>query len=140
MVGTRGPVPVPLQNGDGNRDLTLQILKAVDQHDAVETATEFPTTPQAVVKAALDRLASRLMVEYEQNTAEQTVLTAEGQQIADEGSYEYRAFEAVRQAGKLSPKDLMVCFFSMPLCSAESAELIGLVFVGRLSISENRTE
>ncbi|KAK5128659.1 hypothetical protein LTR08_003931 [Meristemomyces frigidus] len=103
MPGTRGPVPVPVQNGDG--DLTLQILQAVNEHDIVKSADTFPNTSQTVIKAALDRLASRSMIEYDTKDSEEVRLTDEGQQIVAEGSHEYKVWDAVRQAGRLSLKD-----------------------------------
>ena len=105
MPGTRGPVPVPLHTNGGDRDLTEEILEAVDQNESVPTAEAFPHTEQAQIKAALDRLASRSMVEYDTHDKEQVVLTAEGQAIADEGSHEYKVWDAVRKAGRLSLKD-----------------------------------
>ena len=106
MPGTRGPVPVPVQNGDG--DLTLQILQAVDAHEIVKTAETFPHTSQTEIKAALDRLASRSMIEYDTKDSEEVILTAEGEQIVAEGSHEYKVWDAVRQAGKLSLKDAIL--------------------------------
>lgn len=103
MVGTRGPVPVPVQaNGT---DLTLDILERLENTDPLHTEDAYPEVPQAQLKAALDRLASRAMLEYDTNDAERVVLTAEGQQIADEGSHEYKVWEAVKAAGKLGVKD-----------------------------------
>ncbi|KAK5122924.1 hypothetical protein LTR85_003489 [Meristemomyces frigidus] len=103
MPGTRGPVPVPVQNGD--RDLTLQILEAVDENASVKTSETFPNASQTEVKAALDRLASRQMIEYETDDSEEVVLTGEGQQIVDEGSHEFKVWDAVRKAGRMSLKD-----------------------------------
>ncbi|EMC99472.1 hypothetical protein BAUCODRAFT_29824 [Baudoinia panamericana UAMH 10762] len=105
MPGTRGPVPVPLHPNGGDRDLTQEILNAVDEHETVPTNELFPHTSQAEIKAALDRLASRQMVEYDTNDKEHVVLTQEGQDIVDEGSHEYKVWDAVHKAGKLSPKD-----------------------------------
>nr|OQO21564.1 hypothetical protein B0A51_11912 [Rachicladosporium sp. CCFEE 5018] len=104
MPGQRGPVPVPLHNG--SRDLTLDILEALEENDPFQTQSQFPETPQAEIKAALDRLASRSMVEYDTQDREIVVLTAEGQQIADEGSHEYKVWKAVKASGKLSIKEL----------------------------------
>lgn len=106
-------MPVPVQNG--NRDLTLQILEAVENDGTINTAEAFPQTSQSEVKAALDRLASRSMIQYETHDTEEVVLTAEGQQIVDEGSHEYKVWDAVRKAGKLSLKDQTVCSLSQPL-------------------------
>jgi phenylalanyl-tRNA synthetase alpha chain len=107
MPGTRGPVPVPLVQG--GRDLTLQILELLDTKEPVQTNDDFPETPQHEIKAALDRLASRAMLTYETQEAEQVVLTSEGQTICNEGSHEYKVWHAVQQKGKLPLKELPVC-------------------------------
>lgn len=106
MPGTRGAVPIPLQNGDV--DLTQQILNLLDEKEPISTETDFPNIPQAEIKAALDRLASRLLIQYDTRDKEQVILTSEGQLLCDEGSHEYRVWHAVRQAGKLALKDLPV--------------------------------
>ncbi|KAK5722695.1 Phenylalanyl-tRNA synthetase, beta subunit, cytoplasmic [Elasticomyces elasticus] len=106
MPGTRGAVPVPLHTNGGQRDLTEEILEAVDQSEHVATNEAFPQIPQGEIKAALDRLASRSMVEYETKDNEEVILTEEGQTIADEGSHEYQIWDAVQKAGRLSDKDL----------------------------------
>lgn len=105
MPGTRGPVPVPVTTNGGDQDLTLQILHAVGQQPDIQTSDTFPNAPSTDIKAALDRLSSRSMIEYEQHTAEEIALTAEGRQIADEGSHEFKVWDAVRQQGRLSLKD-----------------------------------
>jgi len=99
---------VPLQANGGTTDLTLQILETLESHDPMATQDLFPHVSQAEMKAALDRLASRSMVEYDTHDSEEVVLTSEGQQICDEGSHEYKVWDAVRKAGKLSPKDQAV--------------------------------
>ena len=96
---------MPFQANGGQRDLTADILTAVDGQPKVQTGEAFPDVSQAEIKAALDRLASRSMVEYDTNDREEVVLTSEGQQIADEGSHEYKVWDAVKKAGKLSLKD-----------------------------------
>ncbi|KAF2224834.1 tRNA synthetases class II core domain (F)-domain-containing protein [Elsinoe ampelina] len=104
MPGTRGPVPVPLeQNG---RDLTQQLLDKLDEKEPLQTNTDFPDVSQGEIKAALDRLASRSMLVYETQDKEQVVLTPEGQKICDEGSHEYKVWDAVKKAGKMPVKDL----------------------------------
>lgn len=100
MPGTRGPVPVP-----DSRDLTLTILEQLETTDPLQSDEAYPQIPQAEVKAALDRLASRSMVEYKKNDSERVNLSKEGQQICDEGSHEYKVWEAVQKAGRLSLKD-----------------------------------
>lgn len=114
MPGQRGPVPVPLQ-ANGSVDLTLDILTQVEGGDEIKTQDVYPQHSQAELKAALDRLASRQMVEYDTNDAEEAILTDEGQQICDEGSHEYKVWYAVRQSGKLSLKD--------PALSSASAKI-----------------
>lgn len=102
MPGQRGPVPVL----DGNRDVTQEILYALDEHDIIETSETFPHVPQTELKSAMDRLASRSMVVYETHDSEVPVLSAEGQTIAEEGSHEYKVWDAVRRKGKVSIKEL----------------------------------
>jgi phenylalanyl-tRNA synthetase alpha chain len=45
------------------------------------------------------------MLEYDPSESEHVVLTSEGRQIADEGSHEYKVWEAVKKSGRLSLKD-----------------------------------
>ncbi|PSK60392.1 Phenylalanine--tRNA ligase alpha subunit [Elsinoe australis] len=105
MPGTRGPVPVPLET-DG-RDLTQQVLDLLDEKEPLRTNTDFPNVSQQEIKAALDRLASRSMLAYETQDKEEVVLTPEGQKICDEGSHEYKVWDAVHKAGKMPLKDLV---------------------------------
>jgi phenylalanyl-tRNA synthetase alpha chain len=91
-------------NGEG-RDLTLDILHQLESTDPFQTEDVYPQKTQAELKAALDRLASRAMVEYDTNDTEQVILTGEGQQICDEGSHEFKVWEAVKKAGRLGLKD-----------------------------------
>jgi phenylalanyl-tRNA synthetase alpha chain len=88
-----------------NQDLTTDILAHLENNDPFATDVAYPEVPQVQIKAALDRLASRAMVEYDTNDSEQVILTAEGQQIVDEGSHEYKVWQAVKQAGRLGLKD-----------------------------------
>ncbi|KAF2090051.1 phenylalanyl-tRNA synthetase alpha chain [Saccharata proteae CBS 121410] len=104
MPGQRGPVPVPLR--DGNRDVTQQILDLLDEKEPIRSSDDFPEIHQAEIKAALDRLASRQMVAYETSESEQVVLTKEGQMISDEGSHEWKVWDAVRKHGKVNIKEL----------------------------------
>lgn len=117
MPGTRGPVPVPLQ--DGNRDLTLDILETLDTTESLQTQESFQNVPQPEIKAALDRLASRQMVEYTTNDTEQVVLTEDGDKIVQEGSHEYKVWEAVQQKGRISLKDLPVCTLDLSYARAQ---------------------
>lgn len=106
MPGTRGPVPVPLR--EGGRDLTQQILDTLDTKEPLKTNEDFADVPQNEIKAALDRLGSRQMLTHETNDAERVLLTPEGQQICDEGSHEYKVWDAVQKKGKIPLKDLPV--------------------------------
>ena len=97
---------MPLQ--DGTRDVTKVILDALEGSPALETSKDLSDIPRSEVKAALDRLASREMVQYTSNDTEIIELTAEGQQICDEGSHEYKVWDAVRRSQRLEMKDLAV--------------------------------
>lgn len=106
MPGQRGPVPVVQPNG--SRDLPHTILETLEHTDPIQTSTTFPDVSQAEIKAAIDRLASRSMVEYDTSDSEIVVLTAEGKQIADEGSHEYKVWKVVKDNGKVAIKELPV--------------------------------
>ncbi|KAF1818203.1 uncharacterized protein K489DRAFT_328052 [Dissoconium aciculare CBS 342.82] len=106
MPGQRGPVPVPLVESNGSgRDLTLDILFELENNDPLQSEIAFPSVSQPDMQAALTRLASRAMLEYDPSESEHVVLTGEGRQIADEGSHEYKVWEAVKKSGRLSLKD-----------------------------------
>jgi len=107
MPSQRGPVPVPLKDGD--RDLTQQILDTLAAKESLKSTEDFQNVPQVEIKAALDRLASRSMIEYQQLTADHVVLEKEGQTILDTGSHEYRVWDAVRSKGRIGLKELPVC-------------------------------
>ena len=104
--GTRGPVPVPLESQD--RNLTQEVLDLLDTKSPLQTSEDFPAVPQRDIKAALDRLASRSMVEYKTNDAEQAELTPEAESIVADGSHEFRVWAAVKEAGKIPIKELPV--------------------------------
>ncbi|GFZ51629.1 Phenylalanyl-tRNA synthetase alpha subunit [Saitozyma sp. JCM 24511] len=59
----------------------------------------FTSDEQAVVRAALDSLASKEMVTYTQITSTAFVLTPEGLEIAEKGSHEYRLWTALPPKG-----------------------------------------
>ncbi|KAF2430379.1 hypothetical protein EJ08DRAFT_589246 [Tothia fuscella] len=101
MPGQRGPVPTP-----ETRDVPQQILDILGEKDTFKPSEEFPTLSQVEIKAALDRLGSRSMVEYEQITADAVVLEKEGQSIVDEGSPEYKVWDAIRSKGRMGVKDV----------------------------------
>lgn len=115
MTGTRGPVPVPLEHN--GQDLTLQILEKLDHKEPLHTDADFPKVPQSEIKAALDRLASRSMITYETHDRELVLLTSEGQTICDEGSHEYKVWDAVHKKGKMPLKELVAAV------GAESAKV-----------------
>jgi phenylalanyl-tRNA synthetase alpha chain len=80
-------------------DLTGEVLSALSTVDRpIFSQDAFPSHPAEIIKAALDRLASREMVEYEKIDREEVRLTEEGEGIAEKGSHEARVFEAVRSA------------------------------------------
>lgn len=80
-------------------DLTNSILDALSKSDApILSSDAFPSSPSSSVKSALDRLASRQMVQYDTMDREVVALTAEGEQIAANGSHEVKVFEAVAAA------------------------------------------
>lgn len=105
--GTRGPVPVPVESQD--RNITQDVLDLLDTKQPLQTSEDFPSVPQQEIKAALDRLASRSMVEYKTNDSEQVILTKESESIVENGSHEWKVWDAVRQAGKVPAKELAVC-------------------------------
>ncbi|KAH7066363.1 tRNA synthetases class II core domain (F)-domain-containing protein [Paraphoma chrysanthemicola] len=104
MPGTRGPVPVPLETQ--NRNLTQDVLDLLDTKDTLQTNEDFPTIPQAEIKAALDRLASRSMVEYKSVNSDKVSLTPESEGIVEGGSHEIKVWRAIKEAGKVSIKEL----------------------------------
>ncbi|KAJ5289904.1 uncharacterized protein N7443_010157 [Penicillium atrosanguineum] len=80
-------------------DLTTPILDALSASDAPILSHEaFPSHPSLNVKSALDRLASRSMVEYETKEKDVITLTPEGEAVAANGSHEARVFDAVVKA------------------------------------------
>ncbi|ERF70038.1 hypothetical protein EPUS_03590 [Endocarpon pusillum Z07020] len=89
-------------------DLTAEVLSALATAEApIFSQDAFPSHPPEVIKATLDRLGSREMVEYEKLDTEEVHLTPEGEGIAENGSHEARVFEAVRSALEgLKIKDL----------------------------------
>ncbi|KAF2276580.1 phenylalanyl-tRNA synthetase alpha chain [Westerdykella ornata] len=102
--GTRGPVPIPVELQSHN--VTQDVLDLLDTKSPFNTSEDLPSISQKDVKAALDRLASRSMVTYETKDAEQVLLTKEAEDIVAKGSHEYRVWAAVKEAGKVSIKEL----------------------------------
>lgn len=78
--------------------LIPQILQALSNSDPIQSTDAFPQVPFESIKAALDRLASRSMVTYEQVEREEAILEPEAETIVSRGSHEARVFEAVRKA------------------------------------------
>lgn len=77
-------------------DMTNPVLDALSASETPIFSNEaFPTTPSSNIKSALDRLASRNMVEYETIDREIIALTKEGEEIAANGSHEAKVFNAV---------------------------------------------
>lgn len=88
-------------------DLTLEILQTLSKTSPILSQEVFPQASFSELKAALDRLASRSMVTYEQIEKDEPILEPEGEQIVANGSHEARVFEALRQAVEgLSVQDL----------------------------------
>jgi phenylalanyl-tRNA synthetase alpha chain len=80
-------------------DLTAEVLFALSTADGpIFSQDTFPSHQPETVKANLDRLGSREMIQYEKIDTEELRLTPEGQGIAQNGSHEARVFEAVRSA------------------------------------------
>ncbi|KAF2186755.1 hypothetical protein K469DRAFT_687107 [Zopfia rhizophila CBS 207.26] len=101
MVGTRGPVPVTQKS-----DVAQDVLDLLDTKSPLHSSDAFPSISQPEIKAALDRLASRSMVQYETSDKEQIVLTKEAETIVQEGSHEFKVWDAVKQHGGLPIKEL----------------------------------
>lgn len=88
-------------------DLTSEVLLALSKADPILSAEAFPQVPFESLKAALDRLASRSMITYEQIERQEAFLEPEAEVIVSHGSHEARVFEAVHKAmGGLSIQEL----------------------------------
>ena len=86
--------------------LTLDILRALSRANPISSNESFPSIPFASMKAALDRLAARSMVTYQQIQDEEISLEAEAKDIVKYGSHEARVFEPVRARDGLSLQQL----------------------------------
>lgn len=95
-----------LVQDEKGRDLTLDILEKLDDESTFSSNDAFSNVPQAEFKAALDRLSSRSMIEYKQETTERVVLEPEGEDIVANGSHEIKLFNAIKEAGKIPLKDV----------------------------------
>ncbi|KAH6636420.1 tRNA synthetases class II core domain (F)-domain-containing protein [Chaetomium tenue] len=94
-------------SSNSTEDLPSEVLQALSKSDLISSTEAFPDVPFKSIKAALDRLASRSMVTYEQVEREEAFLEPEAEIIVSHGSHEARVFEAVRQAvDGLSIQDL----------------------------------
>lgn len=110
-------------------DLTSQVLDALAESDgSLLSNAVFPSVVSTTVRSALDRLASRQMVEYRTIDREKAILTPEAESIAAEGSHEAKVFEAVRNAVEgLKIADLPVCWLNcMPARLDVSQRSFGL--------------
>jgi phenylalanyl-tRNA synthetase alpha chain len=90
------------------RDLPQEVLNLLDEKSTIHTSEDFLGIPQPEIKAAIDKLKSRSMLQYETSDTEQVILTPEGTTICEEGSHEYKVWDAVRQNGRLPIKELPV--------------------------------
>lgn len=82
------------------KDVALnEVLDALAKAEgSILTADVFPAVSFVKIKAALDSLKSREMIEYKPVEREEAVLTPEAEGIVENGSHEAKVFEAVRQA------------------------------------------
>ncbi|KAF2669248.1 hypothetical protein BT63DRAFT_446901 [Microthyrium microscopicum] len=103
MAATRGPVPVITST---ERDLPHEILALLANKDTVVTNQDYPEISQPRIKAAIDRLGSRSMVEYDTKDSEIVILTPEAEGICEQGSHEYKVWDAVRKQGKVEIAEL----------------------------------
>ena len=91
-----------------SEDLTAQLLSKVAEADGpILTSAAFPDLSFVTVKSAVDRLRSREFVTAEQLDRIELALSAEGEDIAENGGFGARVFEAVTSAMEgLKIKDL----------------------------------
>lgn len=84
-------------------ELQTEVLRKLDASPAASLTSEedFPTTPFATLKAALDSLQSKEMITYETRETEYNLLTPEGQQILAQGSHEAKVWQVVHKLGEL---------------------------------------
>jgi phenylalanyl-tRNA synthetase alpha chain len=99
-------VPVPLETKGQN--LTQEILDLLDTKEPLQSNEDFPAISQAEIKAALDRLASRSMVEYKSLDSEKVILTPESEGIVAEGSHEFKVWQLVKEKERVPIADLPV--------------------------------
>ncbi|KAK3325861.1 tRNA synthetases class II core domain (F)-domain-containing protein [Apodospora peruviana] len=98
---------VPPTGSSSTEDLVTEVLQTLSKTDPILSTEAFAQVPFESIKAALDRLASRSMVTYEQVEREEALLEPEAETIVSHGSHEARVFEVVRKAmGGLSIQQL----------------------------------
>lgn len=116
---SRGPVPIPASGqAQGSPDLVQSILDALSEKSRpLATEKDFSEISEPEIKAAMDRLASREMITYEPHARELAFLTEEAKGMCEDGSHEYRVWEAVKRKGALKIKDLKVrmCYLRLTL-------------------------
>jgi len=91
-----------------NRDIPAEMLTLLSEKDTFSSSDAFPDVPNSETKSAIDRLASRDMIEYDTKEKEIVLLTPESEQICAEGSHEYKVWDAVRRKGRIAIKELPV--------------------------------
>lgn len=80
-------------------DLQLSILQRLHENGAIENSAEaFPAIDSRAFQAALNSLQARSMLTYKASEKEIWSLTSEGEEIATEGSHEYRLLQQVIEA------------------------------------------
>jgi phenylalanyl-tRNA synthetase alpha chain len=94
------------KSGISTAELALEVLQALSKHDQIISAEVFPEVPFDTMKSAVDRLASRSMVESEQVEREEAILEPEAESIVEHGSHEARVFDVVKKMNGLSIQDL----------------------------------
>lgn len=88
-------------------DLTAQVLSALNDADGpLLTAQAFPKSDFNTIKSAVDKLRSREYLEAKQVDRIELVPTAEGATFVQHGSPEARVYNAVKEKGKVSVKEL----------------------------------
>jgi phenylalanyl-tRNA synthetase alpha chain len=91
-----------------SEDLVPQLLhKVAESNEPILTSQAFPNVSFVTIKAAVDRLRSREFITAEQLDRIELSLSKEGEDIAENGGYGARVFEAVTSALEgLKIKDL----------------------------------
>lgn len=89
----------------GQDKLQLVILEQLDEAPITDTrelklqdgasVAGGSHSEQMAIKAALDSLAGKEMVNFEQKTDETLVLSSEGESMAEKGSHEFRVWQAL---------------------------------------------